>query len=104
MVGALLTTTPLNAQERVAPGEPFLADSSGWYFTDAMVEDMARDAEEVMLLERQKALWDDLVALKDQKIQVLEEELDDQKPTFWEAIPPVIWFVSGVILWELLRE
>jgi len=79
MAGGLIlsTTTPLDAQERVVPGEPFLADSSGWYFTDGMVEDMARDAEKVVLLERQKELWEDLLALKDQKIQVLEEELED---------------------------
>lgn len=105
MVGLILTgTTRLDAQERVTPGEPFLTDSLGWFFTDSMVEDMARDAERVPLLERQNEILEDLLALEKERSEVYKEVAEESKPNFWQKIPDVVWFGFGALTIALLRD
>ena len=108
MVGVLLTTTPLESQERVVPGEPFLSDSLGWFFTDLQVHDLARDTERLVLLEERIVAMEELLALKDRAVEEerlnVDRLLESQKRSFWESVPPLVWFGLGVVTVEVLRE
>ena len=108
MAGVLLTTTPLNAQERVVPSEPFLTDTLGWFFTDVQVEDLARDAERSGLLEERIAAMEELLALKEKAVEQervnVDRLLESQKRSFWESIPPVVYLTVGLAVGVYLRE
>lgn len=92
-----------------------MADSLGWYFTDAMVQDLGRDVVRLSDLEEKVAILKELLALKDRKaaedsvwIDDLYRRLDEakelSKPSFWESIPPVVWVSVGVALAYPLRN
>jgi hypothetical protein len=92
----------------VVPGEPFLADTLGWYFTDLQVQDMARGVEREGLLEERIVAMEALLALQKQAIvqerETVDRLLESQKRSFWEKVPPLVWFGLGVITVEVLRE
>ena len=97
----------LQAQERVLPEVPFTADTSGWFFTDAQVTEMARDVEKVQLLEEKVRTLEELNALRDWQVEaereyrdiystLLDEAKDAYSPTFWQRVPAVIYVGLGM--------
>lgn len=109
VMGGMMMGAPseLQGQERVLPEVPFTADTTGWFFTDAQVAEMARDVEKVQLLEEKVRTLEELNALREWQIEVeksyrdvyddlLEEAKDAYSPTFWQRVPAIIYVGAGM--------